>query len=85
MKVEHVLPISHPSPGAAGKTGMWRVVKPVVDESKCVGCGTCSTFCPENVVKIIDGKVVIDYEYCKGCGICCKVCPVGAINTVYEG
>jgi pyruvate ferredoxin oxidoreductase delta subunit len=78
-------PITHPDKGAGGKTGNWRLVKPVVDLSRCIGCKACFLFCPESTIIIRqDGKVDVDYEYCKGCGICANQCPVKAINMVQE-
>ncbi len=63
-----------------GKTGSWRVFKPIFDKDKCVKCLRCWIFCPEGAVKKNkDGTVSIDYEYCKGCGICANVCNVKAI------
>jgi 2-oxoacid:acceptor oxidoreductase delta subunit (pyruvate/2-ketoisovalerate family) len=65
-------------------TGQWRDRIPIIDKSKCVGCGKCVRFCPEAAVEIQtkDGKkkARIDYKFCKGEGICAQVCPVGAIT-----
>ncbi len=83
-----VLPISRPGPGVAGKTGTWRVMRPVYDPSKCVKCRLCWLYCPENVIDVNEGGerfISIDYNYCKGCGICSTVCPTGAIKMVPEG
>ncbi len=73
---------------AKNKTGSWRTFRPVVDHSKCVGCGKCERFCPEGCIKIVekDGKrvSVIDYNYCKGCLICMNECPLKAISKEVE-
>ncbi|AKG90707.1 2-oxoacid:acceptor oxidoreductase, delta subunit, pyruvate/2-ketoisovalerate family [Geoglobus ahangari] len=74
---------SNPTKGSAGKTGEWRVFRPVVDQSLCVLCMSCYDYCPENVVEVGD-EVVIDYDYCKGCGICSRVCVTGAIRMERE-
>jgi len=72
--------ISYPKKGAMGKTGSWRVFKPVLDKTKCVKCLRCWIFCPEASIKREnDGTVSIDYEYCKGCGVCASECSVKAI------
>jgi len=84
-KVEIVLPISHPSLGAMGKTGIWRVFKPVIDLSKCIKCWQCWLYCPEDAIVKEEDHPKIDYEYCKGCGVCKEVCRVGAIDMVREG
>ena len=65
------------------KTGGWRVEKPIVTD-KCRGCGFCTQYCPEGVIKIEEGKAKIDYDYCKGCLICKEVCPFKAIESVME-
>ena len=81
-----IVPISTPTKGAAGKTGMWRVFKPVLNKEKCVKCLMCWVYCPEAAIKRLeDDSIEIDYEYCKGCGICATECPRGAITMVKEG
>ena len=62
----------------------WRVVRPVVDEAKCVGCKRCWVYCPETAVSMVDGKAEINYDYCKGCGICAEECLVGAVKMERE-
>ena len=42
--------MSRPNEGAAGKTGTWRVFKPVVDREKCNACGLCAIYCPDAVI-----------------------------------
>ena len=66
------------------RTGDWRVFRPEVDLSKCIGCLLCWIYCPEPSIDQSTGKVKIDYEYCKGCGICAEECPVKAITMVEE-
>ncbi|HIQ56037.1 MAG TPA: 4Fe-4S dicluster domain-containing protein [Pyrodictium sp.] len=84
----HPLPLSRAARGAAGPTGSWRTKKPVIDESRCVGCLLCWFFCPENTIDVVEvnGKSMprIDYEYCKGCGVCAQVCPTKTISMVEE-
>jgi pyruvate ferredoxin oxidoreductase delta subunit len=43
-------------PKNAPKTGDWRFMKPEVDASKCIGCGTCMPHCPEAAIETIDRK-----------------------------
>ena len=79
-KYNVVTSISYPKEGAMGKTGSWRVFKPIFNKDKCVKCLRCWIFCPEGAVtKNKDGSVSIDMDYCKGCGICANVCNVKAI------
>lgn len=76
------------------KTGTWRIVRPQVDDEKCVLCGICEKYCPTGVVNTIktetedkkkpEGNVEIDMTYCKGCGICANVCPKDSITMIDE-
>ena len=81
---------SLPGPGDGGRTGSWRVQRPVIDVEKCTPakrgsemCFSCWLYCPDVVVSrtILP---TIDYEYCKGCGICAEECPTKAITMVDE-
>ncbi len=79
-KYDIVTSLSYPKEGAMGKTGSWRVFKPIFNKDKCVKCLRCWIYCPEGAVKKKkDGSVSIDMDYCKGCGICANVCNVKAI------
>jgi len=78
-----VTPISYPAVGAMGKTGNWRISKPILDKDRCVIFLRCWIFCPEAVIwRNKDDSVDIDYEYCKGCGICANVYQLTAIKRV---
>ena len=78
---EDILAISRPVVGAAGKTGSWRVFKPLIDKEKCNQCGNCVMFCPDGV---ISEDIEVDLNFCKGCGICANECPKSAITMERE-
>jgi pyruvate ferredoxin oxidoreductase delta subunit len=76
--------------GDAGRTGSWRVERPIINMEKCTpakkqkaACHLCWLYCPDAVVTK-DFEPQIDLEYCKGCGICAEECPTGAIDMVEE-
>lgn len=75
------LAISRPVEGASGKTGTWRVFRPVVNRDLCNSCGMCAIYCPDGV---IDSRFEIDLAFCKGCGICANECPKNAIIMIRE-
>jgi pyruvate ferredoxin oxidoreductase delta subunit len=70
------LAISRPVEGASGRTGTWRIFRPIVDKEQCNACGLCAQFCPD---RAIDENLTIDFRFCKGCGICANECPKKAI------
>jgi len=53
---------------------------PSLDAEKCVSCSICARVCPEDAIKMIDGKPVIDPEKCTRCGICIERCPFDALS-----
>ncbi len=60
---------------------------PVIDPSRCLGCGACVKACPEQpqheVLGLIDGKaVLVGPTDCIGHGACRTACPFDAITLV---
>ncbi len=57
-------------------------MKPKVDAKKCIGCGLCTSICP-NTFEMKNSKAVV-IGTCKGCEDKCKEavdsCPVQAIS-----
>ncbi len=56
---------------------------PIVDESKCNGCGKCVTACPVEAMTLVSSndpqhpkmkKAKIDEDACLGCGVCLRTC-----------
>ncbi len=60
--------------------------KPKMNPAKCVGCGKCIGFCPQNTIKLTKkkGKAIakINYKKCIRCYCCQELCPLGAVDTV---
>ena len=62
----------------------------VVNEIKCIGCGTCvetCEYCAPELQKREDGTLVshINEALCKGCGACAVACCNGAISPKHFG
>lgn len=71
-------------PSTMNITGLWRVIRPVVDKKKCKKCTICWKFCPDAAIVLVDGVPEIDMRFCKGCGICSHECPSKCIVMVKE-
>lgn len=63
---------------------------PVIDLTKCKGCGDCDKYCPGDIIhmKRLKGKkkipVVVYPEECFHCGICrVECCEPGTIEYVF--
>lgn len=50
----------------------------------CKGCGVCVKACPDNAIRLIDGKAYIDPLKCSDCQLCTEVCPTGALQPSYN-
>jgi thioredoxin reductase (NADPH) len=61
-----------------------RAQHPHIDAAQCIGCGICTTVCPEgDVLAMLGGKAVIANGHkCIGHSLCAEACPVGAITMV---
>ena len=58
---------------------------PIIDPSKCVGCGACVRACPEgDILGLIHGKAeLVEPSHCIGHGACKEACPRDAITLVF--
>jgi pyruvate ferredoxin oxidoreductase delta subunit len=66
-------------------TGDWKSQHPEWDDSRCIKCGICSLFCPDECIsQQKDGYFRSNLFYCKGCGICAQECWTQAIHMVEE-
>ncbi len=68
----------------AGKIWQHEVSKPLYDETKCILCRKCLTFCPAGAIYEKDGRIKIDYEKCAGCGACTVLCEQGCFYLTNE-
>lgn len=60
---------------------------PVVDLSRCLGCGACVRACPEDgVLALVHGQaMVVNGSRCRGHARCAEDCPVDAITVTLAG
>jgi len=63
-----------------GKLQQHRTVNLEINQTKCTGCTTCKTACPNNLPQIINNKAHITSPLCMRCPICTSECPTNAIQ-----
>ena len=49
------------------------------DFDKCIFCGRCSEYCPENAIGVVQDR---DEGICRECRICSDVCPNGSMSKL---
>ena len=59
---------------SSDKISFTNLIEDVVDQNRCVACGTCEAVCPVNVIKL-DNFVPTLIGKCIECGICYNNCP----------
>jgi hydrogenase-4 component H len=56
---------------------------PVIDITKCIGCGACSSVCPSSLIELIDESDFLTikryFQRCIYCGRCEEMCPEKAV------
>ncbi len=62
------------------KKAQHAVNAPVLDESRCDGCGNCVDVCPAHALSMVDEKPVRDMELCTNCSECISNCPNEALS-----
>jgi anaerobic sulfite reductase subunit C len=60
--------------------GITGVQKPIRDPGLCTGCGTCTHYCREKAIEVVDGVIVLHEPRCMECGFCIMPCPFNLIS-----
>jgi thioredoxin reductase (NADPH) len=86
-RLERQSSLAHDEARAAGLNDP-ASLHPIIDPSRCIGCGSCVKACPEepahHVLGIIGGRAqLVSPADCIGHGACKAACPVEAISLVF--
>lgn len=68
----------HNPEGISPKKEIW------VLHSKCIGCLSCVSVCPNTALSFVQDKIKVDRDKCTGCYTCTGVCPTKAIEKLGE-
>lgn len=62
-------------------------LRPVINATLCIGCGSCIAACPEQgTLEMAGGKAILAHpERCKAHGDCVKACPTSGISLSATG
>jgi len=60
--------------------GITGIQKPIRDPGLCTGCGTCTHYCREKAIEVVDGIIVLHAGRCMECGFCIMPCPFHLIS-----
>lgn len=67
-----------------GKLVQHSTISPRIEESLCIGCGECQSFCAFGAIILANKQARIDSENCRGCGGCIAVCPQNAVKVQWN-
>jgi len=60
--------------------GITGIQRPIRDPGLCTGCGTCTHYCREKAIEVLDGIIVLQTSKCMECGFCIMPCPFHLIS-----
>jgi uncharacterized protein len=56
--------------------------KRIIIYDTCKGCGSCEKHCPQEAIKVVEGKARVTADKCILCGYCAEDCPAFAIRVI---
>ncbi len=59
--------------------GITGIRRPLRDDGRCTGCGTCANTCREDAIVMVNGCLSLDESRCVACGMCVDYCPFAVL------
>ncbi len=60
--------------------GITGIRRPIRDDGRCTGCGTCTNTCREEAITMVNGCLRLDEDRCMACGMCVDFCPFNVLT-----
>jgi coenzyme F420 hydrogenase subunit gamma len=77
LATKYLTPLMNMAGGCSNHACACDIMSEVINQSLCMGCGSCSAACPTRAISMEYGKPQLERDMCIKCGACVSQCPRG--------